>query len=326
MRRIRNVIFDDRFRVVGGLAALVLFVLILWPRPQAGARPGRPDVLVYWRHGGMNDIDRDALEQFERNNPTIEVIAGNAAIRNATDDPQRFLTGVAGGAPPDVIFFDRYAVAEWASRGAFEPLDGYMAADRRELQEAQQQLQQAQAAGDAAGAQALAAQVAALRREMIDPSDFYEATWDKAHCDRHRDGHPLLYGVPAGADNRALYYNEARLTQEGLVDDAGNARPPRTWEEILTRRLEASDGGLDATSKDLLCDSEDFVKCGVQKRDHISMRMGTALRTARVEEVVSPHELKIRFRGRLPARRAASAVFVQGFRRRGVPGQAQPLG
>src|SRR5262245_4365663 len=118
MQRIRNVIFDERLRVVGGLLALGLFVLLLWPRPQAH-QTGQTAALVYWRHGGRNDIERDAIEQFERRNPDLEVIVGNAAIRNATDDPQRFLTGVAGGAPPDVIYFDRYAVAEWASRGAF---------------------------------------------------------------------------------------------------------------------------------------------------------------------------------------------------------------
>ena len=55
--------------------------------------------------------------------PVYRVISGQNAARDQVADPTRFLVAVAGGTPPDVIYFDRYAVAEWAARGAFMPLD-----------------------------------------------------------------------------------------------------------------------------------------------------------------------------------------------------------
>ncbi len=311
MQRIRNIIFDERLRVIGGLAALVLFVLVLWPRPQA-ERPERGSTLVFWRAGGMSQDYRDAIEQFERDNPDIEVIVGNAAIRNATDDPQRFLTGVAGGVPPDVIYFDRYAVAEWASRGAFEPLDGYLQGDAQELQQIEQQLQQARQQGEQAKAENLAGRLAQLRRTWIDPQDFHEATWNEAHYDRDRDGKPELYGIPAGADDRALYYNETQLKQDNLVDAEGNARPPRTWEEVLTRRV-AGLGRYNTAQDQIECEGVDFVAAGVKAGDHLTMRFGPFLRTASVKEVVSPHVLKITARGSLPGNADLDSVPFKVF-------------
>ncbi len=55
--------------------------------------------------------------------PVYHVISGQTASRSPSDDPTRFLLGVAGGMPPDVLNTDRVAVAEWAARGAFLPLD-----------------------------------------------------------------------------------------------------------------------------------------------------------------------------------------------------------
>lgn len=319
MQRIRNVIFDERLRVVGGLLALGLFILLLWPRPQAH-KTDQTEALVYWRHGGRNDIERDAIEQFERRNPNLEVIVGNAAIRNATDDPQRFLTGVAGGAPPDVIYFDRYAVAEWASRGAFEPLDKYLEADRREIEQTEKQLEQARQAGDAQRVQDLSARLADLRRDFVDPKDFYEATWDEASYDRDGDGQPELYGLPAGADNRALYYNADRLKRTGFVDEDGYARPPRTWEEILTKRTDVPDGILTRdveaerhNNQRLTSPSIDFIAKGIQEDDHVSLRIGNITKTGRVTKILSAHELIVRIRGHGPTADRTEGVQAKIF-------------
>ena len=72
---------------------------------------------------------RRRLEAFESQNPQYNVQIGTASVRDMTADPSRFLLSVAGGDPPDVILFDRYAVAEWAARGAFKNLDPYLAKD-----------------------------------------------------------------------------------------------------------------------------------------------------------------------------------------------------
>lgn len=276
---------------------LILLLIVLWPRPEA-ERPAYKTPLVFWRAGGLDPTYRDAVEQFERANPDLEVVIGNAAIRNATDDPQRFLTGVAGGVPPDVIYFDRYALAEWASRGAFEPLDKYLAKDQQDLQTAEQKLQQARQAEDARRSEQLAAQVEQMRKEMIDPDDYYPAAWNEARYGKI-GGQVHQYGIPAGADNRAIYYNERALVQEGFVDENGLARPPRTWEEILTKRVEGADGEVKEMTT-LASQTVDFQRAGVKTDDHISMRLGGVTRLATVKEVVSPHELKIRQISEIP--------------------------
>ena len=318
MQRIRNILLDGRLRVIGGLTILVLFVMILWPRPQAG-KPAGTGTLIYWRAGGMTEDYRDAIERFEQAQPSLEVVVGNAAIRNATDDPQRFLTGVAGGVPPDVIYFDRYAVAEWASRGAFDPLDEYLAADRKELQQAEQQVQEARKQNDPARVQELSASLAKLQEEQVDPRDFYEATWNEAHYDRDHNGKPELYGVPAGADNRALYYNEAALEQAGFIDPTGHARPPRTWEEILTKIVEGSDASVSPDTEEVQNDrltspGSDFVKAGVKQKDHVCVRVGKKIRVAQVLEVLSPHELRIRVKGPMPRRDGNEALYFKIFK------------
>ncbi len=305
MRRIRDAIFSDRLRTVGAFAAIALVLWFLWPRPDAG-KPAHKQVLTFWRAGTMQDAFLEAIERFEHDNPDIEVIVGNAAIRNATDDPQRFLTGVAGGVPPDVIYFDRYAVAEWASRGAFEALDGYLDADLAAVRDIEQQLSDARGRQDHAAAEQLASQLAARKATLLDPADFFPATWNEARYDRDGDGRAEQYGIPATTDDRALYYNESRLKQDGFVDEQGNARPPRTWAEVLTKRVETTaivekmDSRV-VNEEKLVCPDVDLLAAGVEEGDHLSLHTGGVLRVATVRRVVSPHELVMIAKGSLPA-------------------------
>ena len=67
------------------------------------------------------------LHKKDPRHPIYRVINGQSASRDQTADPTRFLVSVAGGQPPDVILFDRYAVSEWAARGAFTKLDPFLA-------------------------------------------------------------------------------------------------------------------------------------------------------------------------------------------------------
>ena len=300
--------------------------------------PGRPGPAMPM-HAGLlaprrpNDIERDAIEQFERRNPDLEVIVGNAAIRNATDDPQRFLTGVAGGVPPDVIYFDRYAVAEWASRGAFEPLDKYLAADRQELQ----QTEAAAPAGppgrrSGPGRGPLRDQLARLQENLSTRRISTRPPGTRPTTIATATAHPQLYGVPAGADDRALYYNEAASSRTGFVDDDGHARPPRTWEEILTKIADGSTAELipdprgTAKQPRLTSAGVDFAQTGRQAErprqpldrqdDHgrPSVRGHLAPRTERPRQ--GPRVLP----DRDPRRPAQD---LQGRR---LPGQTQPLG
>jgi multiple sugar transport system permease protein len=100
-----------------------------WALWCAGARAVEPVTLYYWGNDLAIENDvlvaLDLIQQFEflhdgsDGNPPIKVILGHSATVDRTGDPQRLLCSIAGGDPPDVVWFDRFAVGEWASRGAF---------------------------------------------------------------------------------------------------------------------------------------------------------------------------------------------------------------
>lgn len=117
---------------------------LLYPSRQLEQqkRPENLVEIVYMGPGGpVAGAMADVVREFERNSdaahakdpsrPVYRVISGQDAARDQVADPTRFLVAIAGGAPPDVVFFDRYAVAEWAARGAFAPLDGFVDQDLR---------------------------------------------------------------------------------------------------------------------------------------------------------------------------------------------------
>lgn len=190
------------------LAALLLAVLwLLYPtrqlRPEADSNV--VEIVFVGPGGPLSGALADVVREFEVRSelahaidptkPIYRVISGQDASRDQTADPTRFLVSVAGRSPPDVIRFDRYAVAEWASRGGFEPLDAYIARD--------------QAAG----------------LDTPHAKKFFPAAWDEATFAGK------VYGIPIGIDDRVLFYNKDAFRRAGLVDAAGNPTPPKTWEE-----------------------------------------------------------------------------------------------
>ncbi len=196
-----------------GMAAVVLGLLalfLLYPSRQLD-QAVRPDNLIeiaYMGPGGpIAGAMADVVKEFERaseaehakdpSKPVYRVISGQNAARDQVADPTRFLVAVAGGTPPDVIFFDRYAVAEWAARGAFTPLDTFIEKD-----------------------------LAAHRPDTPTAPRFYKSCWDESTYAARP------YGIPASVDNRALLYNKDLFKRAGLVDDNGEAKPPRDWDEL----------------------------------------------------------------------------------------------
>jgi ABC-type sugar transport system permease subunit/ABC-type glycerol-3-phosphate transport system substrate-binding protein len=169
--------------------------------------------LYYW--GNEQDLlTLDVIRTFETlhdgsdGKPRIRVVSGQSASINKTQDPQRLLCAVAGGDPPDVVWFDRFAVGEWAARGAFLKLQDFMARDQRENPD----------------------DPATLYREQ-----FFQPCWLESNYQG------ALYAVPSDTDNRALYYNLDLLDRYGeeLVaagctdpDDASKPGPPRTWDQL----------------------------------------------------------------------------------------------
>ena len=196
-------------------SALIFTVLwLLAPsRSVQAPEPGVVEIAFMGPSGPISGAMDDAIRAFEDESrrahaldpahPIYRVVSGQNASRNQTEDPTRFLVSVAGGTPPDVIVFDRYAVSEWAARGAFTPLDQYVRRDQE------------------------AGLPDAIRQDA-----FYPACWDESMFRDLSTGVAHLYGIPNSVDDRALFYNKDLLKRAGYVDEHGEGRPPRTWEEL----------------------------------------------------------------------------------------------
>lgn len=155
----------------------------------------------------------EIVRQFERDNPGIRVkLLGMGA---GAMNPQKLMTAIVGGSPPDIVRQDRFTINDWASRGAFRPLDDLIARDRN------------------------------------DPfcpkeEEYYPAAWQEAKYQGQ------LYGIPTQADDRVLYWNRqvfresaAELRAAGLDPD----RPPRTWSETLAYSKVLTQFNSDGTIK-----------------------------------------------------------------------------
>jgi multiple sugar transport system permease protein len=150
-------------------------------------------------------FEAESREAHRRNpeHPIYQIVTGQNASRDQTGDPTRFLVSVAGGMPPDVIRFDRYAISEWAARGAFARLDDFLARDAQ--------------SGEP---------------DAVRPENFYKSCWDEVVYQNPVSGERAVYAIPADVDDRALFYNKDLLKRGGYVDANGEARPPQTWEEL----------------------------------------------------------------------------------------------
>lgn len=244
----------------GAIALTVLWFL----HPGSSARLDDGAVVIRYMapEGPVGDAMEDALREFEflsrrrheatgGEYPVYRVVAGQHASRNQVEDPTRFLLSLVGGEPPDVILFDRFAISEWAAKGAFTPLDDHVARDLAAWEEWTSEPDAANRRPPwpgsrpepprAAGAAPLPA-VGPIRQ-----ADFYPACWDEAVFSDPHTGRQTLYGIPFNADDRALFYNKDILIRHGYTNALGEARPPRTWEELeemavaMTERNEQGD-------------------------------------------------------------------------------------
>ena len=186
------------------LFVLALAAFVWWTRAQTRQQTadGRQEIIL-WGSKSLGEELYNVVERFERLNPEYKVTMSTAAARDLTGDAQRLMCAIAGKVPPDVVFFDRFAVGEWAARGAF--------LDLRPMLEAQ----------------------GPKDPFRIDLSGYYQWAVEVAsYAPPGSNQTPGIFGIPTNVDVRGLLVNGDVLRQAGLVDERGNPQPPRTWEEL----------------------------------------------------------------------------------------------
>lgn len=163
----------------------------------AGPAPARRELVFWGVSVGADDKGQDAvIREFERRHPDIHVkiLSMGAGGMN----PQKLMTSIVGDVAPDLISQDRFTISDWASRGAFRPLDDLIARDAKEP-------------GSPTG------------------DKYYPAPWAEASYGGKQ------YAIPTGADNRILYYNRGRFREKAKELRAAGLDPeraPRTWSEL----------------------------------------------------------------------------------------------
>ena len=162
-----------------------------------GGNPARQEI-VYWTLSTASESQKAVVAEFKRENPQYHVRLGTASA--GAQDPTRFLLGVASGTAPDVIFFDRFLVVQWADRGAFMDLNPFLAADKH-------------------------------RADGVHAADYFAPMFDEANYHGHQ------YAIPNGTDDRVLFMNDDLLMRAGFTNPDGTVRPPKTWEEMCGRKF-----------------------------------------------------------------------------------------
>lgn len=192
------------------------FFALLFLATLAALASAEQTVVTVWGMGyGPESKGLEALVRaFEAKNPDLKIRM--LSMGAGRMKPEKLMTSIVGNVPPDAIHQDRFTISDWASRGAFRPLDDLIERDRN-------------------------TDPLCPKREQ-----YYTGPWAEA-CYEGK-----LYGIPTSADNRVLYYNKAifrekanDLRKAGLDPD----RPPRTWSELLAYGKALTEFNKDKTLK-----------------------------------------------------------------------------
>lgn len=189
------------------LAIITFIGVAIWT--WQATRPARPDgktEIVVWNLSLVGPSVELALHQFELQNPQYRVVFSSSVAPDTTSDGQRLLTAIAGGVPPDLMVFDRFAIPEWAARGALTDLTPYLKNQKKN------------------------------DPDRVNLSDYYP--WTIAEGSYRKPGTTetsRIYGIPNSVDCRLLFCNANELRQVGSVNPkTGQPQPPRTWHELRT--------------------------------------------------------------------------------------------
>ena len=178
-------------------AALSVALLGCLSAPADAQEAKKEDVVVWGISYSPDSKGTEAMvAEFQRRHPeyNVRVLSMGAGKM----DPTKLMTSIVGNVAPDVIYQDRFTIGDWASRGAFLPLDDFLKNDPDPTKPT--------------------------------PSQYYPAAWEEASFDKK------VYAIPSVADDRVLYWNKGifrenadKLRAAGLDPD----RPPKNWSELL---------------------------------------------------------------------------------------------
>lgn len=149
-------------------------------------------------------IDEARVDEFERRNPDIKV--SMLSMGAGGMNPQKLMTAIVGRTPPDLVYQDRFTIGDWASRNTFRPLNDLIKRDRNKP--------------------------LGVRKE-----DYYSACWAEANYQGK------TYAIPAGTDDRCLYYSRDAFRDAGLDPN----KPPRTWDELRAYAIKLTRYNKDGT-------------------------------------------------------------------------------
>ena len=173
------------------LRAVFLTFLLSALTMHVSAAPVR--LVVWGMESSAESKDMDAkIAVFEQRHPNIKIAA--LSMGAGAMNPQKLMTAIVGGVPPDLVQQDRFTIGDWASRDAFRPMDDLLQAD------------------------AHSSDPYAIRQR-----DYVPATWAETVYQGH------IYAIPNSTDDRVLFYNRALFRQAGLDPN----KPPQTWEELI---------------------------------------------------------------------------------------------
>src|SRR5689334_7689177 len=114
MKHLRRKMGMVSLRVAVILAVIAVAILAWWTIAATSSRQadGREE-LVCWGITFLGDDVYNLVHDFEVRNPTYRVVISSSVERDTTSDGQRLLSAIAGGVPPDVVFFPRFSTGEW---------------------------------------------------------------------------------------------------------------------------------------------------------------------------------------------------------------------
>lgn len=174
-------------------------------------------MVVWGMSMDANAKGQDAvIHEFEARHPDIRV--KRLSMGAGSMDPQKLMTSIVGNVAPDIINQDRFTLSDWASKGAFRPLDDFLARDKD--------------------------------KDPLCPKQgqYYDAPWKEAQYEGQ------IYGIPTGADDRVLYYNKKIFRESADKLRAAGCDPdraPRTWSELIKYSRALTEWNKDGTLKRL---------------------------------------------------------------------------